>query len=126
MGFMVHLCQGSDLPGWPVGESSQIKLSSAIAAASGPNSGQNGFIQYGMFPSPETKTPAVAGVFPATCQVRRLALTGLEARVGLADHEDLATTADDLAVAMAGLRRLEGRKDFHGDSWERFDKEVKL
>jgi hypothetical protein len=75
---------------------------------------------------PKKKTPAVAGVLFAIRSVRRLALAGLETRVRFADHEDLATTANDLAVAMAGLRRLEGRKDFHGDSWQRFDKEAKL
>jgi hypothetical protein len=41
------------------------------------------------------------------------ALTRLEARVRLADHEDLATAADHLAVAMTGLCRLQGGKDFH-------------
>ena len=46
----------------------------------------------------------------------RSALAGLETRVGLADHEDLAPAADDLAVAVAGLGRLEGVEDFHGDS----------
>ncbi len=44
------------------------------------------------------------------------ALTRLEARIALADHEDLAPAADDLAVAVAGLGRLEGRQDFHGGS----------
>jgi hypothetical protein len=75
--------------------------------------------------STQTKTPAFAGV-SSSKPGRRLALTGLETRVGFADDKDLAATADDLAVAMAGLRRLEGRKDFHGDSWERFDKEGEL
>jgi hypothetical protein len=53
----------------------------------------------------------------------RLALAGLEAGVRLADHEDLAPAAHDLAVAMAGLGRLEGIEDFHDFSWERGDKE---
>ena len=44
---------------------------------------------------------------------RGLALTGLEARVRLADHEDLAATTDHLAVAVTGLRRLKGGQDFH-------------
>src|SRR5690242_8463657 len=59
-----------------------------------------------------------AGTGPAFGSNRALgsALASLEARVRLADHEDLAAAADDLAVAMAGLRRLEGRQDFHGDT----------
>jgi hypothetical protein len=44
MGFMVHLRQGSDLPGWPVGQSSQIKLNSAIVRANGTISGQSRFM----------------------------------------------------------------------------------
>jgi hypothetical protein len=63
MGFMVHLRQGSDLPAWPVSQSSQIKLNSAIVAVGRSNSGQNGFIPYRNFASLETKTPADAGVF---------------------------------------------------------------
>src|SRR6476469_7076431 len=42
------------------------------------------------------------------------ALAGLETRVGLADHENLATTANHLAVAVTGLRRLQGGQDLHG------------
>jgi hypothetical protein len=56
----------------------------------------------------------------------RLALAGLETRVGLADHEDLATTAHDLAVAVTGLGRLQGVEDFHGNSWERANKEAEV
>jgi hypothetical protein len=41
------------------------------------------------------------------------ALTRLETRVRLADHEDLATTADHLAVAVTGLRRLQGGQHLH-------------
>ena len=41
------------------------------------------------------------------------ALARLETRIGLADHEDLATAADDLAVAVTGLRRLQGGQDLH-------------
>jgi hypothetical protein len=41
------------------------------------------------------------------------ALASLEARVRLADHEDLAATTDDLAVTVTGLGRLQGRQDFH-------------
>jgi hypothetical protein len=44
----------------------------------------------------------------------RLALARLETRVALADHENLAATAHDLAVAMAGLGGFEGRQHFHG------------
>jgi hypothetical protein len=42
------------------------------------------------------------------------ALARLEARIALADHEHLAATTDDLAVAMALLCGLEGRQHFHG------------
>jgi hypothetical protein len=72
--------------------------------------------------SGETKN-RLAAVFVITVQVacqRRLlvnptdsALTRLEAWVRLADHKDLATAADHLAVAMTGLCRLQGGKDFH-------------
>ena len=41
------------------------------------------------------------------------ALARFETRVGLADHEDLATAANDLAVAVTGLRRLQGGQDLH-------------
>jgi hypothetical protein len=41
------------------------------------------------------------------------ALARLETRVGLADHEDLTAAADDLAVAVTGLRRLQGGQDLH-------------
>jgi hypothetical protein len=57
-----------------------------------------------------------AGTGPASQGIRagrESALAGLEAGVRLADHEDLATAAHDLAVAVTGLRGLQGRKDFH-------------
>src|SRR5690606_7465221 len=41
------------------------------------------------------------------------ALARLETRVRLADHEDLAATTNDLAVAVTGLRRLQGGQDLH-------------
>src|SRR3546814_5122710 len=41
------------------------------------------------------------------------ALARLEARVALADHEDLATATHDLAVAVTGLRRFQGGQDIH-------------
>jgi hypothetical protein len=44
----------------------------------------------------------------------RSALTRLETRIALADHEHLAATTYDLAVAMALLCGLEGRQHFHG------------
>ena len=50
------------------------------------------------------------------------ALTRLETWVGLADHEDLATTANHLTVAVTGLRRLQGGQDLHDETsangWE--------
>src|SRR5690606_6727872 len=45
------------------------------------------------------------------------ALARLETRVGLADHEDLATATNDLAVAVTGLRRLQGGQDLHDCLW---------
>src|SRR5207342_30485 len=50
----------------------------------------------------------------ALARLPRLALAGLETRVGLADHENLATTANHLAVAVTGLRRLQGGQVLHG------------
>jgi hypothetical protein len=44
----------------------------------------------------------------------RSALARLETRIALADHENLAATAYDLAVTMPLFRGLEGRKHFHG------------
>ena len=46
------------------------------------------------------------------------ALAGLEARVALADHENLAAATDDLAVAMALLGGFERRQYFHGGDYE--------
>ncbi|CEJ43963.1 hypothetical protein XAB3213_2330014 [Xanthomonas citri pv. bilvae] len=55
------------------------------------------------------------GGFLGSCTRRKgLALTRLETRVRLADHEDLPAAADHLAVAVTGLRRLQGGQDFHG------------
>src|SRR5690554_4638612 len=46
---------------------------------------------------------------------RRSTLARLETRVGLADHEDLATATNDLAVTVTGLRRLQGGQDLHDE-----------
>jgi hypothetical protein len=54
---------------------------------------------------------ALAG--PARSPAGTSALARLETRVRLADHEDLATTADDFAVAVTVLRRLQGGQDLH-------------
>ncbi len=54
---------------------------------------------------PQTKGRAWRPFF--NMQGASLALTRLEARVGLADHEYLAATADDLAVAVPGLGGFE-------------------
>jgi len=43
-------------------------------------------------------------------------VTCLETGVALADHEHLATTANDLAVTVTGLGRLQGVEDFHGET----------
>src|SRR5690606_20784132 len=48
---------------------------------------------------------------------RRSALARLETRIGLADHEDLATATNDLAVTVTGLRRLQGGQDLHDCLW---------
>jgi hypothetical protein len=53
------------------------------------------------------KQKAARGGLSFTCQGASLALTRLEARVGLADHEYLAATADDLAVAVPRLGGFE-------------------
>ena len=58
------------------------------------------------FRRPFVRCPAVPGPGDS-------ALARLETRVRLADHEDLATTADHLAVAVTGLRRLQGGQDLH-------------
>jgi hypothetical protein len=46
------------------------------------------------------------------------ALTRFEAGVRFADHEDLATAANDFAIAVTGLRRLKGGQDLHGNLGE--------
>src|SRR5690554_6281274 len=62
------------------------------------------------------------GGFPLQAEARRFrsavhsALARLETRVRLADHEDLAATTNDLAVAVTGLRRLQGGQDLHGET----------
>src|SRR5690348_5336971 len=54
----------------------------------------------------------------ARCRAQQLAgasaLARLETRIALADHENLAATAHDLAVAMPLFRGLQGRKHLHG------------
>jgi hypothetical protein len=45
----------------------------------------------------------------------RSALARLEARIALADHEDFAAAAHDLAIAMTLLGRFEGGQDFHDE-----------
>src|SRR5579872_5411564 len=46
---------------------------------------------------------------------RPLPLARLEPRVGFVDHVDPALATHQLAVAMAGLQRLERTSDLHGD-----------
>src|SRR6476619_4624863 len=55
----------------------------------------------------------IAAAFSRIAAVALSALARLETRIRLADHEDLATAADHLAVAVAGLRRLQGGQDLH-------------
>ena len=47
-----------------------------------------------------------------------LALAGLEARIALADHKNLAAAANDLAVAVALLGGFERGQYFHGGVYE--------
>src|SRR3546814_8418430 len=68
-------------------------------------------------PAGDGKRPHSCGLSRAT-RMRCTAMTGgasalarLEARVALADHEDLATATHDLAVAVTGLRRFQGGQD---------------
>src|SRR5690606_2769178 len=55
--------------------------------------------------------PCRPGFRPGPGGSRGSALARLETRVRLADHEDLATATNDLAVAVTGLRRLQGGQD---------------
>src|SRR5688572_13453578 len=66
----------------------------------------------------ESRLAAASGVQPIAAIS---ALARLETRVGLADHEDLATTADHLAVAVTGLRRLQGGQDLHDEPRQKMD-----
>lgn len=68
--------------------------------------------------APERTKAAKSGLAVRQCVRRDLALTRLEARIALADHEHLATAANDLAVTMTGLGRLQGVEDFHGKPCE--------
>jgi hypothetical protein len=62
---------------------------------------------------PDTKKAAFAAFFMTSPQLRS-ALTSLETRVALADHEDLAATAHDFAVTVTRLRGLQRGKHLHG------------
>src|SRR4249919_2383170 len=77
------------------------KRESRLAAASG-----------GIARAARCAAPGFSAGAPWACPLAS-ALARLEARVGLADHEDLATTADHLAVAVTGLRRLQGGQHLH-------------
>jgi hypothetical protein len=57
------------------------------------------------------KKAARGGLKAKRC--RGLALARLETRVALADHEDLAAAAHDLAIAVAGFGGFERGQDFH-------------
>jgi hypothetical protein len=66
-------------------------------------------------PRPENEKGREAALFTTIRQqVLRSALARLETRIALADHEYLAATTHDLAVAMTLLCGLEGRQHFHG------------
>jgi hypothetical protein len=60
-----------------------------------------------------TKKAACAAFFVSSLHVDS-ALTSLETGVALADHEHLATTANNLAVAMPRLGGLQRVKHLHG------------
>jgi hypothetical protein len=60
----------------------------------------------------------IAAAFCPRMQAPQSALARLETRIGLADHEDLAAAPDDLAVAVAGFRRLQGGQDLHDEPLE--------
>src|SRR5690349_19434894 len=60
------------------------------------------------------KKAARGGLFYNTNQRLISALTRLEARIALADHEHFAATTHDFAVAVALFCGLQRRQDFHG------------
>ena len=62
---------------------------------------------------PEKKKGRGCGPLFDAWRERSSALARLETRVALADHENLAAAAHDLAVAVTGLER---RQDFHGNA----------
>jgi hypothetical protein len=53
--------------------------------------------------------------FSSTGSAPESALASLESRVALADHEHLAATAHDLAVAVPRLGGLQRVKHLHGE-----------
>jgi hypothetical protein len=61
--------------------------------------------------APKRRRP-LAAAFRAKCSGNS-ALASLEARVALADHEHLATTTHDLAVAVPLLGGFKRRQNFH-------------
>jgi hypothetical protein len=63
--------------------------------------------------STQQKRP-LARPFCVTRSAGRSALTGLETRVALADHEHLAATAHNLAVTVPLLGGLQRGKHLHG------------
>jgi hypothetical protein len=60
------------------------------------------------------KKAAQGGLFQNNNRRRGSALTSLEARVALADHEYFAAATHDFAVAVALFGGLQRRQDFHG------------
>ena len=57
--------------------------------------------------------------FLATGQTQQLALTSLEATVGLVDYIRASTTANDAAIAVAVFQRLEAVADLHGSIFQK-------
>jgi len=62
--------------------------------------------------APETQKAARGGLMLK--RRRESALARFETRIALADHEDLAAAAHDLAIAVTGFGGFERGQDFHG------------
>ena len=57
--------------------------------------------------------------FLATGQTQQLALTSLEATVGLVDYIRTSTTANDAAIAVTVFQRLKAVTDLHGSNFQK-------
>ena len=59
------------------------------------------------------------GHFSATGQTQQLALTSLEATVGLVDDIRASATANDTAIAVTVFQRLKAVTDLHGSNFQK-------